>query len=250
VDWQHFVANESALRESVMAQDPSQLTFANSNHEYTIPTITGDVEVWNKMKRRWEKGSFCITRSGYLLGFKDSLHELEDNMNPKWAFNLRKTTFRAIGTSRNDSMFTLLRAKYTSESRPQESNGFLKLAQKTMSKFKTEKFIVSIEKAQEWHNAIAQFAQQGESNERQRNNSKREFNRSSTIPTRSFRDTATLASSNAADEEETVDSPQSSSASISVGGGGADKSWEDDGVDNAGEREAVYHDLQNIHNPW
>jgi hypothetical protein len=145
--------------------DVDNLTFANSKHHYTTAAIEGELHSWNKLFKRWEESSFCVTRSGYLMRFEGTLDTIEKgNLYPNWSINLTTTVLGDLERSPGGCTFTLLADKYIHEAHSYSGpiklvNGPIKLAKHTMSKFRTFKFGVDAEQAQEWHEIIGSFAQ-------------------------------------------------------------------------------------------
>ena len=145
-----------------MQLDPAKLTYPNSNHPFTSPAIAGDIYVWNKLLRRWDPGTFCVTRTGYLMQFDRPLTEFKDNIKPIENYNLNTSVLGDLTTVRGEASFSLVAEKYTSEHHAHGPKKLVKapvrLVKYTMSKLTTEKFIVPMDQAQQWYDAIAVFA--------------------------------------------------------------------------------------------
>jgi hypothetical protein len=145
--------------------DANNLTFTNSKHQYTTAAIEGELYSWHKLFKRWETSSFCVTRSGYLMRFEDTLDTIEKrNLYPNWSINLTTTVLGDLQQSHEGYTFTLLADKYIHEAHSYYGpiklvNGPIKLAKHTMSKFRTYKFGVDADQAQEWYEIIGAFAQ-------------------------------------------------------------------------------------------
>ena len=162
LDWQYFISTEASFRTGTMQLDPAKLTYSNSNHPFTSPSIAGDIYVWNKLLRRWDPGTFCVTRTGYLMQFDRPLTELKDNIKPIENYNLNTSVLGDLTTVRGEASFSLVAEKYTSENHAHGTKKLVKapvrLVKYTMSKLTTEKFNVPMKQAQQWYDAIAAFA--------------------------------------------------------------------------------------------
>ena len=162
LDWQYFISTEASFRTGTMQLDPAKLTYANFNHPFTSPVIAGDIYVWNKLLRRWDPGTFCVTRTGYLMQFDRSLTELKDNIKPISNYNLNASVLGDLAAMRGEASFSLVAEKYTFENCAHGTKKLVKapvrLVKYTMSKLTTEKFSVPMDQAQQWYDAIAAFA--------------------------------------------------------------------------------------------
>jgi hypothetical protein len=149
----------------MMELDPAKLSFKDSNSPYATAVISGDLFLWNKFLKRYEQGTFCVTRTGYLMRFAASLDQIQKgNLEPKWSFNLTSTVLGDLTMAATEATFTLLADKYIHEAHAWSGpiklvNGPIKLAKHTMSKLRSVKFGVPADQAQNWYDAIAAFAQ-------------------------------------------------------------------------------------------
>lgn len=120
--------------------------------------------IWNKFLKRWEPGSFCVTRTGWLMRFERPLTELDDgNLTPSDSINLTKSILGDLSAERGEASFSLVYDKYVFENTSHGTKRLvqtpIKLAKDALSRLRTSKFCVPIEHAQQWYDAIAAFAQ-------------------------------------------------------------------------------------------
>jgi len=160
MDWQYFIATEPSLSATVLENEPNKMIFENSDHELTIPALVGELEIFNRLLRRWEPGTFCITRSGFLMRFENSLTEMaKHNVEPRWTINLATSVLGPLQKGRNEGTFALTAERYVNEgSRHRIVKIPLTLAKHTMSKLTTVKFSVSLDEAEDWYNMICEFS--------------------------------------------------------------------------------------------
>ena len=129
-----------------------------------IPLMSGELYLWNKLFRRWESGTFCITRTGYLMRFDQDLTEVKQNIRPRWSLNLTTTLLGDLITVKGQASFTLFADKYSYRGYGGGAKKIIKvpirLAKNTMAQLTRVKFGVSPEDAQKWYNLIAAFSQQ------------------------------------------------------------------------------------------
>ena len=264
LDWQYFISTEASFRTGTMQLDPAKLTYSNSNHPLTSPVITGDIYVWNKLLRRWDPGTFCVTRTGYLMHFDRSLTELENNVKPIESYNLNASVLGDLTTVRGEASFSLVAEKYTSEGHAHGTKKLVKapvrLVKYTMSKLTTEKFSVPMDQAQQWYDAIAAFAKK--ENEpvlrTKKHKTPRGFGHSQTrrpmIATPSAT-TVTFGNGNDDDDDDATEDT-SSEHHISETYNGQDDLWGGDLFEVSSEQEARNQSIADrqpghiTHNPW
>lgn len=151
-----------------MQLDPFKLTYTNSSHPFTTPAISGDIYIWNKLRRRWDYRSYCVTRTGFLMRFDRPLTELDnDNLKPKDDIDLKRSVLGDLNIARGEASFTLVYEKYVPDNTSHGTKRILKfpvkMAKKTMSKLRTAKFSVPEDQGHDWYDAIAVFAQKEKS---------------------------------------------------------------------------------------
>ena len=203
-----------------MQLDPFKLTYTNSSHPFTTPTISGDIYVWNKLLRRWDHRSYCVTRTGFLMRFDRPLTELDnDNLKPKDDIDLKRSVLGDLNIARGEASFTLVYEKYVPDNNSHGTKRILKfpvkMAKKTMSKLRTAKFSVPKDQGHDWYDAIAGFAQkEKESNTPRRKRKELRGNVNKFAVGEQSKPAAVISTANDEDGDKVTESANSSTSSL------------------------------------
>jgi hypothetical protein len=161
-DWAHFQQHEPSLRGgNLQPVDPTKLTFSNWDHPFTSPLIAGAISEWKSFRRRWVKGYYCVTGTGYLMLFDHPLDQLVGNLTPRKSLNLKDALLGTINVEGRDAWFSIVSDKWREEEPSYGVKKYakapIKLAKHAISKLRTVKLQMSHKEAKRWHNTMAQF---------------------------------------------------------------------------------------------
>jgi hypothetical protein len=159
-DWQYFASVEPSLITVNRDSNVKDIQFENCEHDLTTPLLMGNLDVLNRISRRYEQGFFCLTKSGFLMRFEKGYEELRKyNVEPSLSLNLTRSMLGPLKRGRNSASFTLTAEKFVHQGgRHWIIHAPLKFAIHTMSTLTKVKIKVTIEDAEAWYDHIAGFA--------------------------------------------------------------------------------------------